>query len=181
MHHTSNFVSKGKLWTKCCLYIKPACSPLLEQTLACAASDARYNNSSSTSATRGSCCNLLLWTIECTEEGTALEVPKESCCVVFAFISKKHRHLSLCSLLFVSITLNWAIFTPRNHPFLFCFAFFASLVKSEVMKSCTGKEKNRLKEKAWRWNRTITASKPVSSWTTGPPLCRLRLNCDGWI
>lgn len=119
MHHTSNFVSKGKLWTKCCLYIKPARSPLLEQTLASAASDTRYNNSSSTSATRGSCCNLLLWTIVCTEEGAALEVPKESCCVVFAFISKKHWQLSLCSLLFVSITLNWVIFTPRNCCFCF--------------------------------------------------------------
>lgn len=27
MHHTSHFFSKGNFWTKCCLYIKPACFP----------------------------------------------------------------------------------------------------------------------------------------------------------
>lgn len=177
MHHTSNFFSKGKLWTKCCLYIKPACFPPLEQTLASAASDTRDNNSSSTSATRGSCCNLLLWKSVHTEEGTVLEVPKESC-VVFVFLTRKKKkklwQQPLCSLLFVTSTLNCVIFTPRNleiTPLT-----FICLVKSEAMKSRTGKEENRPKEKA-RWkNRTITACKvhslacfSLDNWTTAAP------------
>lgn len=193
MHHTSNFFSKGKLWTKCCLYIKPASFPLLEQTLASAASDARYNNSSSTSATRGSCCNLLLWTSVHTEEGTALEVPKESC-VVFAFLSRKKTtkklwQQPLCSLLFVTTTLNCVIFLPPRNLEITPLTFIR-LVKSEVMKSRTGNEENRQKEKACWKNRTVTACKVHSSasfrldnWTTAAPteIKFLSKNCDGWV